>query len=89
MTEFERKQLKLYEREVEARERQADALEVLGSRFFVGAHNNLNIDNIAEALACVAMFTKKISDTFPQISDTFPQEIASALQEIASALQDR
>lgn len=60
---------------MKARERQANALEVLGSRLFVGAHNNLNIDNIAEALACVAMFTKEIS------SHTFLQEITSALQD--------
>ncbi len=35
MTEFERKRLELYEREVEARERQADALEVLGIGFLL------------------------------------------------------
>ncbi len=69
MSEFEKKNLELYEREIIARERLASAMETINSRLFVSASNELNIDNIAEAVACLAMFSKNASDNLGRIAD--------------------
>ena len=41
MSEFEKKNLELYEREIIARERLASAMETINSRLFVSASNEL------------------------------------------------
>ena len=60
--EFEERRLALYEREVEAREKQAEALETIARRLFVSAQDpKYGADNIAEAVLAIAYAGREIA----------------------------
>ncbi len=76
------KSLKLYEREVIAREKQAEALEFLARNFYVKAlDTEYGIENIAEAVACLVRVVADVSTAINEIDKL--TELANAVQEMS------
>ena len=59
---MKREELDLYKREVEAREKQAEALDTIANRLFVHASDPLGSNNLAEAVANIAIAISKKGD---------------------------
>ena len=75
----EKRRLDLYEREVIAREKQANALEVIGSRFFIHhSDGKFGADNIAEGVVCIAL---AISDLASEVSE-LTREVAAISEKL-------
>lgn len=67
----EKRRLDLYEREVIAREKQADALEKIASRLFVHASGGKwKADNMAEGVVCVALAISELASEVAILATT-------------------